>query len=93
MLTAVSFSWCEEDATGKGVATAVGTGDADADVVVVIVVIGLVALVAVLLERDVGAELELKILELGAENSAVRVGADGDVELRDARPPFVYFLK
>jgi hypothetical protein len=92
MLTAVSFSWCEEDATGEGVATAVDTGDAGADVVV-IVVIGLVALVAVLLERDVGVELELKVLELGAENSAVRAGAYGDVELRDARPPFVYFLQ
>jgi hypothetical protein len=59
-----------------------------------VIVVRLVALVAVLLEGDVGVELELKVLEFGAEDGVVRVGADGDVELRDAgaRAPFVYFL-
>jgi hypothetical protein len=58
-----------------------------------VIVVRLVALVAVLLEGDVGVELELKVLELGAEDGVVCVGADRDVELRDAGAgaPFVYF--
>jgi hypothetical protein len=48
-----------------------------------VVVVRLVALV-LLLECDVGVELDVKVLELGTEDSVVCVGADGDVELRDA---------
>jgi hypothetical protein len=67
MLAAVSFSWCEEEAVGEGVATAGDPGDAEAEAAVVIVVIGLIALVGVLLEREVGIKLELRVLGLGAE--------------------------